>query len=75
VKNHIEPQEAAKLADHLFTSDITEARAMAMAYFKKNPFDMKNPDYSAAKCFAAVFNAGRIDGIRSERAKRKAVQV
>ena len=71
---HINPAEAVRLSNQLTITDVDAARDFAMEYYKEHPFDIIDPEYNVAICYATVFNAGRIEGIRSERARKKAVR-
>lgn len=63
----MDAREAWKMAEHIGVPEIAEITKVAMEIYDIN----KENDMHWAWTFAALYNAGMVDGIRRERARRK----
>lgn len=71
----ITPEEAYRLSHQNGSQDIIEAKAIADYYVdashENNPYKLFSTDWEMISLIAAVYSAGRIQGIREERLKAK----
>ncbi len=65
---HITPQEAIKLLDALSLTDFRKMKPFVDEIARRYPD--KNTTFNIALCALVMFNAGRVEGIRAERARR-----
>lgn len=70
MSTYITPEEAVNLSAQTTTDDLFIAHDIYKEYMQKrgNEFGGQWAQYAA---MAAIYNAGRVAGIRAERAKRK----
>lgn len=70
----VSPEEAVKIsAYHRGINDLSVAMSIAEAYNKMSLFSKSEPLFYTGGMLAAVWNGGRIQWIREERAKRKSL--
>lgn len=65
---HITPQEAIKLLDALSLTDFRKMKPFVDEIARRYPDE--NTTFNIALCALVMFNAGRVEGIRAERARR-----
>ena len=68
VKPYIQPDEAVRLAPHSSVADYVIAEAIAQAYLTAGRLSW---DHRRLWVNAVIYQAGRIAGIREERARRR----
>lgn len=66
----ITPKEGAYLSIHSTESDLDYCYDLYHEFLDRNPCKL-NSLYYTLRVFACMYNAGRIQGIREERAKKK----
>ena len=70
-KELISPQEALKLFEHSTTEEIIRAKDLCDAYKNADRTVSSDIYWNFLQLLSFVYGAGRIQGIREERAKRK----
>lgn len=74
IKPTLTPDEAVRLANLRPISDFYITAAIYSAFYDKHKyFAESDSNFFTVALLATCWNAGRIEGIRAERAKRKAV--
>ena len=65
---HITPQEATKLLEVLSLTDFHKMKPFVDEIARRYPDN--NATFNIGLCALVMFNAGRVEGIRAERARR-----
>ena len=68
----ITPEEALALFEHSTTEEIMRAKELCDAYQEANPYKDADHRWKFYNLLSFVYGAGRVQGIREERAKRSA---
>lgn len=69
---NITAKDAVRLSKYLTCDVVVFAREIANEYIKA-PRYLNDPEWDRATLFATIWNAGRVQGIREERTKRRGI--